>query len=76
MDEFVVKLREFGDPSSLTIIELLRLPEVQEVQMVRINLNLMQGSMEIVSPFSQGTNNAEELSIVDFVSLFSGIKGF
>jgi hypothetical protein len=76
MDKFVVKLREFGDPSPLAIVEFLGFSEVQEVQMIGIDLNLMWGSVKVMSPFSQGPNNAEELSIVDFVSSFSGIEGF
>jgi hypothetical protein len=76
VDEFIIELRKFGDPSSLAIVEFLGFSEVQEVEVIGIDLNLVWGSVEIVSPFPKGTNNTEEFSVINFVSSFGGIEGF
>ena len=75
MDELIIKLREFGDPSALSVVQLLRLLEVLKIQMVRVNDRLVGVSMKIVSPFPKSSHYSEELSIIDFISSFRWIKG-
>jgi hypothetical protein len=76
VDEFIVELGQLRDPPSLAIVEFLRFSEIQEIEVIGINLNLMWGSVEVVSPFPKGTNNTEEFSVINFVSSFGGVKGF
>jgi hypothetical protein len=65
MNEFVIELGKFGDPSSLAVVELLGFSEVQKIEMVGIDLNLVWRSMEIVSPLPKSANNTQDVMTLD-----------
>ena len=57
-------------PSSLSAREILSLPKVREILVVRTNLNLVCGSLEIVPPGVKSPNNGQEFLVVDVVVPF------
>jgi hypothetical protein len=60
---------------ALAIIEFLGFSEIEEVKVIGVDLDLMWGSVEIVSPLVQGSNAAKEFSIIDLVSSFCRVEG-
>ena len=71
MDDFEIKIGEVKQPSRLATIEVLCLTEVCQILVVSKDLDGEWGSMEVVSPRLQGTDDCEELSVVDVVIAFS-----
>ena len=70
MDHFQIEVSEVDEPASLSMIEGLGGMEVGGVFMVSEDLYRERGSMEVVSPGFQGTNDSKEFSVVDVVVLF------
>jgi hypothetical protein len=52
MNQLVVELSQFWDPSTLAIIEFLGFPEVEKIKMVGIDQGLVWRSVEVVPPFA------------------------
>ena len=54
------------------MVEHLGLAEVGEVFVVHENLHWERGTMKVVAPRFQGTDDGEEFSVVDIVVAFGG----
>ena len=70
MDNFQVKVSQVEEPSSLTSVQFLGLAEVCQVLVVGEHLHWKGGTVEIVSPRLQGSDNSKKLLIVDIIVLF------
>lgn len=66
-----VKLREEFALSGLPSIKELTLYKVEQVLIVRANLNGLKRAFELRSLFFKGSHDSEELLIVDLVIAFS-----
>ena len=55
-------------------VEVLDLMEIHQVLVICKDLDGERGSMEVVSPGFQGTDDGEEFPIIDVVILFSRDK--
>jgi hypothetical protein len=75
MDEFIVELVEFGDPSLSAVIESLWFSEVKKIQVVGVDEGLVGGTVNVMFPFPRGANDSEEFSIIDFVAVFRASEG-
>ena len=71
MDDLEIEICEVEQPSYLAMVEVLDLMEVCQVLVVSKDLDRKEGSMEIISPGFQGTDDCEELSVVDVIVPFS-----
>ena len=70
MDHFQVKVSEVDKPSGLSVIKGLGETEVGEVFMVGEDLYRKRGSVEVVLPGFQGTDDGGEFSVVDVIVSF------
>ena len=59
----------------LSAVERLGLAEVGKIFVVGEDLYREGGTMEVVTPRLQGTNNGEKLAIIDIVISFGGGEG-
>ena len=67
MDHFQVKVGKVNEPSGLSVTKGLGETEVGEVFMVSEDLYRKRGSVEVVLPGFQGTDDSEEFPVVDVV---------
>ena len=67
VDDFEVKISKVEQPSRLTTVEVLCLMEVHQVLVVCEDLDGKRGTMEIMPPGFQGTDDCEDFSVVDIV---------
>ena len=70
MDYFQVEVGEVDKPSGLLTVEGLRGAEVGKVFVVSKDLNGKKGSVEVVSPGFQGTDDGKEFSVIDVIVSF------
>ena len=70
MDDLKVKIGEVKQPSHLMMVEVLRLTEVCQVLVICEDLDGEGGSMEVVPPGFQGTDDCKELSVVNVIVSF------
>ena len=75
MDHLQVEIREVNKPMCLSAVERLGLAEVGKIFVVGEDLYREGGTMEVVTPRLQGTNNGEKLAIIDIVISFGGGEG-
>ena len=67
MDDFEIKVCKVKQPPCLSTVEILCLMEVRQVLVVGKDLDGERGSVEVVPPRLQGTDNGKEFSVVDVV---------
>ena len=70
MDHFQIKVSEVDEPVGLSTIEGLGEIEVGEIFMVSEDLYRERGSVEVVSPRLQGTDDGKEFSVIDVIVTF------
>ena len=70
MDNFQVKVSQVKEPSGLASVQFLGLAEVCQVLVIREHLDQKGGTMEIVSPRLQDSDDSKEFPIVDVRVLF------
>ena len=70
VDHFQVKVGEVNEPMGLLSVEVLGGMEVGEVFVVGEDLDREGGSVEVVAPRFQGTDDGEEFSVVNVVVPF------
>ena len=70
VDDFEVKISEVKQPSRLSTVEVLCLTEVCQVLVICEDLDGEWGSVEVVPPGFQGTDNGKEFPVVDVVVSF------
>ena len=70
VDHFQIEVSEVDEPVGLSTIEGLGGMEVGEILMVSEDLYRERGSVEVVSPGFQGTDDGKEFSVVDVVVPF------
>ena len=70
VDDFQIEVGEIEQPSCLAMVEILCLTEVCQVLVVGEDLDGEQGSVEVMSPGFQGTDDCEKLSVVDIIVSF------
>ena len=70
MDDFQIKVCEVEQPTCLATVEVLCLTEVHQVLVVREDLDGEEGSVEVVSPGLQSTDDCEEFLVIDVIVLF------
>ena len=75
MDHFKVEVGQVDEPTCLAVVKRLGLAEVGKVLVVGEDLYGEGGTVEIVTPGFQGTNDGEEFAIIDVVVPFCGGKG-
>ena len=68
--------RKLGNPTSLSSVELLGLPEILEVLMICPDFDVDGGTCEVVSPFFEGEHDGEEFFVVDLIVAFCHHEGF
>ena len=71
VDHFQVKVCEVNEPAGLSSVEVLGGMEVGEVFVVGEDLDWERGSVEVVPPRFQGSDDSEEFSVVNVVVPFS-----
>ena len=74
MDDFQIKVCEVEQPSCLAAIEILCLMEVCQVFVICEDLDGEGGSMEVVPPGLQSTDDGEEFPVINVVVLLSWDK--
>ena len=70
VDDFEIKISEVEQPACLATVEVLCLMEVRQVLVICEDLDGEWGSMEVVPPGFQGTDDCEKFSVVDVVVPF------
>ena len=70
MDHGEVVRLELRVPPGLSSVEVLRLPEVRQVAMIRPDLELVPCTEEVRSSLLEGVHDREHLTIVDLVVAF------
>ena len=70
MDHFQVEVGKIDEPMGLSTVEVLGGTEVGEVFMIGKDLDRKWGSMEVMSPGFQGSDDGKEFSVIDVVVLF------
>src|ERR1700677_3930637 len=71
-----IESREKQTPSHLPAIELLGRQEILKILVIRKNLKVFLGSLQIVTPVFKASHYREHFLIIDFVVPFNFIKGF
>ena len=67
MDELIVETREKEGPTSLTAIQLFGRLKIRQVLMISPNLYLVSCPFKEMTPFLQGTNNGEQLFVMNLI---------
>ena len=67
MDHSQIKVGKVDEPAGLSSVEVLGGTEVGEVFVVGEDLDGEGGSMEVVSPRFQGTDDSEEFSVINVI---------
>ena len=57
----------------LATVQVLWLFEICEILVISLNLYWVRGSMEVVSPFFQRTDDCKKFSVIDVIVLFSRV---
>ena len=57
VNQFEIVLGEFGNPSSLSVVELMRLSEI-EVEMIGEDGDGVWRSLEVTPPFSESVHDS------------------
>ena len=70
VDHFQVEVCKVDEPAGLSSVEVLGGTEVGEVFVVGEDLDWEGGSMEVVSPRFQGSDDGEEFSVVNVIVPF------
>ena len=72
MDHFEVKVSKVNKPTRLAAVKRLGLMEIGWVLVVSEDLHQEGGTMKIVAPGFQGTNDRKEFPVIDVVIAFGG----
>ena len=75
MDHFEVEVGNVDEPTCLSAIKRLWLAEVGEVFVIREYLYWKGGTMKIMAPRFQGTDDCKEFSVIDVVVALSWGEG-
>ena len=75
MDHCEVEICKVQEPVSLASIQGLRFAEVGQIFVVRENLDWERGTMEIVPPGFESTDDSEEFSVINIVISFCWREG-
>ena len=70
MDHLQVEISKVNKPAGLSMVEGLGGAEVSEVFVVGEDLYREWGSVEVVSPGFQGSNDSKEFSVIDVIVSF------
>ena len=70
MDHFQVKVRKVDEPTGLSLVEVLGGAKVGEILMVGEDLDWEGGSVKVVLPCFQGSDDSKEFSVIDVVVSF------
>jgi len=76
VNQLEIELRQVERPLGLSSIEFLCASEVCQIFVIRMNYCSVHRSLNVVTPFGEGTNDGQQFSIVDFVVSFSRGEGF
>ena len=71
MDNFQIKICKVKQSLCLTTVKALGLAEVHQVFVVSKDLNREGGSVKVMSPGFQSTDDCEEFSVIDIIVSFS-----
>ena len=75
MDHFQVEVGKVDEPSCLAMVECLGLVEIGKILVVGEDLHRERGTMEIVAPRFQGTNDGKKFVVIDVIVPFDGGEG-
>ena len=70
MDDLQIEIFKVKQPLDLMVVEVLGLTEVRQVLVIHKDLDGEGGTMEIMSPRLQGTNDGKEFSVIDVIISF------
>ena len=71
VDDLEIEVSKVKQPPRLATVEVLCLTEVRQVLVVGKDLDGEGGSMEVMLPGLQGSDDSKELSVIDVVVSFS-----
>ena len=72
MVHFEIKVSEVDEPTCLSTIQHLGLAKIDEILVVGEDLDREGGTMKVVSPRFQGTDDGKEFLVVDVIVSFCG----
>ena len=70
MDHFEIEVSKVNQPPCLVTVECLGLPEIGKILVIHENLYWKGGTVKVMPPRFQGSDDGEEFAIIDVIVLF------